>query len=330
MYDERLTAFAVAKLTQLFRASESTDQRGGTINGFGSSEPVLRRLDTLRQALEKLTDYEHNGHPFQLGFGLYAGSRILPDVRQVYYNKFKQVLFGETQNGMLAFMKSAPPIPGPADDYGAAYNILKSYLLTTGEYKRTTDKNLQTFLGENLNARWRRGKEDSLTKERSDLARAQFDFYSRDLHNGNPYSSQGDVTAIEHTRLHLSKFSGVERVYQFLLAEVNKGHTSESFNDHFKGSASVVTSSHPVSFVYTKPGSDAMLKAVHEARFGGEQWVLGNYQTQTVDKAGMEGGVTSLYTRDFIKQWRTVIQTSRVNPVYESHGCEQQADHALW
>ena len=284
------------------------------ITGSGSSEPVLRRLDTLRQALEKLTGYEHNGHPFQLGFGLYAGSRILPDVRQVYYNKFKQVLFGETQNGMLAFMKSAPPIPGPADDYGAAYNILKSYLLTTGEYKRTTDKNLQTFLGENLNARWRRGKEDSLTKERSDLARAQFDFYSRDLHNGNPYSSQGDVTAIEHTRLHLSKFSGVERVYQFLLAEVNKGHTSESFNDHFKGSASVVTSSHPVSFVYTKPGSDAMLKAVHEARFGGEQWVLGNYQTQTVDKAGMEGGVMSLYTRDFIKQWRTVIQTSRVNP----------------
>ncbi len=79
----------------------------------------------------------------------------------------------------------------------------------------------------------------------------QFDFYSGDLHNGNPYSSQGEVPAIERTRLYLSKFSGIERVYQFLLTEVNKGHSSESFNDHFKGSAAVVTSTHPVSLSYT-------------------------------------------------------------------------------
>jgi type VI secretion system protein ImpL len=283
------------------------------ITGSDSSEPVLRRLDTLRLSLEKLTNYEHNGHPFTLGFGLYAGSKILPDVRQVYYNKFKQVLFGETQTGMLAFMRTAPPAPGPSDDYGNAYSTLKSYLLTASEYKRTADRNLQTFLGESLNARWRRGKEDVLTKERGDLAKAQFDFYSRDLHNGNPYSSQGETPAIERTRLYLSKFSGIERVYQALLTEVNKGHTSESFNDHFKGTAAVVTSAHPVAFAYTKPGADLMLKAVHEQKFGGEPWVLGNYQTQTVDKVDMEKGVLNLYGRDFIKQWRTVIQTSKVN-----------------
>jgi type VI secretion system protein ImpL len=284
------------------------------ITGSDSSEPVLRRLETLRQSLQKLTDYKYNGHPFLLGFGLYAGDRILPDVRQVYYNKFKQVLFGETQADMLAFLKTTPPAPSPADDYGVAYNILKSYLLTTSEFQRTSDRSLQTFLAENLNARWRRGKEDSLTKDRGDLAKLQFDFYSRDLHNGNPYSSQGEAPAIERTRLYLSKFSGVERVYQFLLSEVNKGHASESFNDHFKGTATVVTSNHPVAFSYTKPGAEAMLKAVHEAKFGGELWVLGNYQTQTVEKADMEKGVLSLYSRDFIKQWRIVIQTSKVNP----------------
>jgi len=284
------------------------------ITGSDSSEPVLRRLETLRLSLQKLSDYEHNGHPMTLGFGLYAGSKILPDVRQVYYNKFKQVLFGETQGGMLTFLRTTPAAPGPSDDYGTGYNTLKSYLLTTSEYKRTTDRNLQTFLAESLNSRWRHGKEDVLTKERSDLAKAQFDFYSRDLHNGNPYSSQGETAAIEHTRLYLSKFSGIERVYQALLTDVNKGHTSESFNDHFKGSAAVVTSSHPVTFAFTKPGADLMLKAVHEQKFGGEPWVLGNYQTQTVDKVDMEKGVLGLYSRDFIKQWRTVIQTSRVNP----------------
>jgi type VI secretion system protein ImpL len=284
------------------------------INGSDSSEPVLRRLDTLRLSLEKLSNYEHHGHPFRLGFGLYSGSKILPDVRQVYYNKFKQVLFGETQTGLLAFMRVAPDAPAPSDDYGNAYNILKTYLLTTGESARTTDKNLQTFLGDSLNARWRRGKEDVLNKDRADLAKAQFDFYSRDLHNGNPYSSQGENPSIEKTRKYLSKFSGIERVYQALLTEVNKGHSTESFNDHFKGSAAVVTSNHAVAFAYTKPGADVMLKAVHEQKFGGEQWVLGNYQTQTVDKVQMEKGVMGLFAKDLIKQWRTVIATSHVNP----------------
>jgi type VI secretion system protein ImpL len=307
------TLFTVSYFGNRALEQEALDAARNIV-GSDSSVPVLKRLDTLRLSLEKLTDYEHHGHPFMLGFGLYTGSKILPDVRQVYYNKFKQVLFGETQSGLLAFLRTAPPVPGPTDDYGNAYNILKTYLLTTGEYKRTTDRNLQTFLGDSLNGYWRRGKEDSLTKERGDLAKAQFDFYSRDLQYGNPYSSQGETPSIERARLYLSKFSGIERVYQGLLAEVNKGHSLESFNDHFKGSAAVVTSNHPVAFAFTKPGADLMLKSIKEKKFGGEPWVLGNYQTQTVDKVDMEKGVQALYTRDFIKQWRTVIQTSHVNP----------------
>ena len=283
------------------------------ITGFDSSESNLRRLDVLRLSLEKLTSYKHNGRPFGLGFGLYAGGKILPDVRQVYYNNFKRVLFGETQAGLLSFMQTAPYAPGPFDDYGNAYNILKTYLLTTSEYQRASDGDLQKFLGENLNLRWRHSKGEVLTKEQGDLAKRQFDFYSSDLPNGNPYSMQGEGTAMVRARQYLSKFSGIERVYQSLLTEVNKGHKLESFNDHFKGSAVVVTSNHPVAFACTKPGAELMLKAVRERKFSGEQWVLGNHVPQTVEKIDMEKGVLGLYARDLIEQWRTVIQTSRVN-----------------
>ncbi len=283
------------------------------ITGSGSSEPVLRRLETLRQSLDTLAGYERNGHPLSLSFGLYAGSRILPEVRTVYFNKFKQVLFGEAQNGMLAFLKATPSAPGPNDEYGTAYDTLKSYLLTAPEYRRTADKTLQAFLANDLWSRWRHGKEEGLTRERSDLAKKQFEFYSEYLHEYNPYPAEGDKAAVEQARFYLSQFSGADRVYQNLLTEAAKGHAPVSFNDGFKNSAAVVTSTHPIAFAYTKPGADFMLKSIRGAKFGGEQWVLGNFQAQAVDKSTMEKGVLDRYSTDYIKQWRTVLQTSKVN-----------------
>ncbi len=51
------------------------------LNGIASAsnavpaEDSLRKLDTLRQSLVELTDYEHNGAPLHLRWGLYSGKR---------------------------------------------------------------------------------------------------------------------------------------------------------------------------------------------------------------------------------------------------------------
>ena len=72
------------------------------------SEDSLRKLDTLRQSLAELTDYEYNGAPLHLRWGLYSGSSVLPSVRRVYYSKFNQLLFGGTEAGILAFPPTHP------------------------------------------------------------------------------------------------------------------------------------------------------------------------------------------------------------------------------
>ncbi|MCU1260674.1 MAG: ImcF domain protein, partial [Bryobacterales bacterium] len=120
--------------------------------------------------------------------------------------------------------------------------------------------------------------------------------------------------AVEDARVYLSKFSGVERVYQYLLAEAAKKGPSVNFNQKFPGSSETVMSARPVAFAFTKEGADFMQKEIRKANYGGEQWVLGNYTGQSAGKPEMERGIMDLYTRDYINQWRAVLKTSHVNP----------------
>ena len=278
------------------------------------NEDSLRKLDTLRQSLAQLTDYEYNGAPFSLRWGLYSGSTILPSVRRVYYGKFSQMLFGSTQAQILDSLQRSPPVPGPADDYGFAYDSLKSYLLTTGEWKRSSDKSLQDFLTSRLRARWSGGRDTAIGPARMDLAKRQFDFYSRDLQHGNPYSSDSDSAAVDRARSYLSKFSGLQRVYQFLLAESAKKNPPASFNQKFPGTADAVTSTVEVAWAFTRDGWKFMQDQIKRQNFGGEQWVLGPYQAQSVDRAAMEQGILDLYAKDYVEQWRNVLRRSNVKP----------------
>ncbi len=278
------------------------------------SEDALRRLETLRQSLAQLSDYHVNGAPFSLRWGLYSGDSMLLPVRRIYYKKFAQLLFNSTQGKILAFLQGTPPNPGPNDDYGYAYDSLKAYLLTTSEWKRSTDTSLQTFLGSRLQDRWSSGRDAEIGKQREDLAKLQFDFYAHDLPNGNPYAANGDGKAIDQTRVYLSRFSGIERVYRFLLAEAEKGHPPTSFLQQFPGSDAAVTDPASVSWVYTRDGWKFIQDQLKKQNYGGEQWVLGNYQSQAVDKATMESGILDRYGKDYIEQWRKVMNVGHVKP----------------
>ncbi|MGA3187201.1 MAG: ImcF-related family protein [Bryobacteraceae bacterium] len=291
------------------RGIPAGDGAGGAVPGIDS----LQRLETVRQTLANLTKWDHDGAPLRLRFGLYKGTDILSDVRKTYYAKFRQLLFGSTQGQMLAYLQRTPPAPGPNDDYSPPYDTLKSYLLTTAEWKRTSDAGLQSFLGSKLDGRWAGGREGEIGKERLDLAKLQFDFYAADLHNGNPYSANADENAVRRARIYLSQFSGLQRVYQGLLAMADKQFPPASFNQKFPGTASVVTSTEPVRGAFTKDGAKLVQDAIRKQDFAGEEWVLGPYKGQMPDKATMQQGLMDLYSKGYIEQWRNVLRKSNVN-----------------
>jgi len=279
----------------------------GEAGGMNLPTPeALQKLETLRQSLARLTDYETNGAPFRLRWFLYTGKDLYPTARQIYYARFSQLLFLQTQAKMLASLRMVSIPPAPTEDYAATYDTLKAYLLTTSEYKRSSK-----WLSPVLVQRWASGRP---VETLLPLATKQFDFYAEDLVRGNPYSEKSDLAAVDRARLHLSKFSGIEQIYQFMISDASRRVKKINFNEQFPGSAEVVINSMEVPGAFTKAGWAAMRENLAKADtfFGGERWVLGDYAAAKPDAARIEEELRNRYVADYIARWREFMNSSRV------------------
>ena len=200
---------------------------------------------------------------------------------------------GKPHRGVASLQRVQIP-PAPTDDYGTTYDTLKAYLITTSEWKRST-----SWLSPVLISRWAGGRQvDNILP----LAKKQFDFYSADLARSNPFSEKNDGATIDRARLHLSKFSGIEQVYQFMLSDASRRAKKINFNEQFPGSAEVVINNRDVAGAFTKAGWAAMQENIKKSDkfFGGERWVLGDYASAKPDPAEMEEELRNRYTSDYM------------------------------
>ena len=132
-----------------------------------ASADGLRKLDSLRQSLETLVEYRHDGAPWSYRWGLYAGDDLYPVARRIYFDRFRQLLFAQTKGNIVQSLRGLPATPGP--EYGPTYDELKAYLITTSHH----DKSSKAFLTPVLAKWWLNGR--TLDPERTQLAQKQFD-----------------------------------------------------------------------------------------------------------------------------------------------------------
>jgi type VI secretion system protein ImpL len=270
------------------------------------SQAALQKLEALRQSLVKLTRYEEEGAPYGLRWFLYTGGDLYRGVRRLYYARFSQLLFIQTQGKMLGNLRMLSVPPVPADDYAKTYDTLKAYLITTSESKRSS-----RWLSPVLANRWSEGRQaESLMP----LVVKQFDFYAEDLARTNPFTEKNDAAAIDRARQHLSKFSGTEQIYQFMLSDAARRAKQINFNAQFPGSAEVVVNTMVIPGAFTKAGWAAMQENLAKADkfFGGERWVLGDYAAAQGDSAAMQGELRMRYTAEYLEKWREFMRSTRV------------------
>lgn len=272
------------------------------------SMDMLNKLETLRQSVETLSDYEQNGAPLGMRWGLYVGNTLYPDVRRIYFQHFQQLLFGQAQTNLVHTLSSLPAAPGPNDQYGPAYDTLKAYLITTSNH----DKSTVLFLSPVLIKAWQAGRD--IDEDRVQLAQKQFDFYSDQLKLENPYSSENDSQVVARARNYISQFSGGERVYQFILAEAAKTNPPINFNKKFPGYTDTVADRTVVNGAFTKAGWAFMQDALRNLPkfFSGEQWVLGQENTANLDLGKLGADLRRRYQQDFIGQWRAFLRNGNV------------------
>jgi type VI secretion system protein ImpL len=282
----------------------------------------LQKLDGLRQELVTLSEFERDGAPWHLRWGLYVGDRIYPDARKIYFDRFRQLLLGPTQARLLTDLGAVPFKPGPNDSYEKTYNELKAYLITTSNHEKSTKE----FLTPVLLDRWSAARE--VDQDRLALARQQFDFYSTELAIANPFSSTNEPTAIERARNYLSQFGGIDRFYLPLLAEASRKYSDVSFNQQFPNSRGVVDSSYAVKGAFTRSGFAFMQDAIHNSSnyLHGEDWVLGKVAASDLNATALQQKLTERYHKDFIEQWRSLLRLSKVVAYPRLEDADKQLD----
>src|ERR1017187_1034126 len=280
----------------------STESSGQNL----ASVDALRKLEALRQSLETLVKYRREGEPWSYRWGLYTGDALYPEVRRIYFARFRQLLFLQTQSAILENLRGLPMTPGP--EYAPTYDALKAYVITTSHH----DKSTKLFLSPVLTKWWAGNRGPDV--DRLALVQKQFDFYSTELAVENPFSRDNDTFSIEHARTYLKQFAGAERVYAFMLAEAGKSNPPIDYNRQFPGASQAVTETHVVPGAFSKGGFAFMKDAiVHADRyFNGEQWVLGDQVAGNIDRNALAQGLHDRYYSDFVKQWRTYIKSASV------------------
>ena len=268
----------------------------------------LKRLDTLRRSLERLTEYKRDGAPWSMRWGLYTGDELLPVARKLYFSRFHQVMFGQTQTALLDYMKGLPVSPDPAFEYQPTYDTLKAYLITTSNHDRST----KLFLAPQLLARWV-GKQ-GVEEDRRKLAQAQFEFYAEELKSANPFSEENDSLAVARARAYLNSFSGIERIYAFLLSEANRNNKGVNFNRDVPGSGRVIKNDRDMPGAFSKGGQAFMAEAIKNLQkyFEGEEWVLGPAATKALDPAELGPKLLARYRMDLVANWRDYLTASQV------------------
>ena len=271
-----------------------------------ASVDSLRKLETLRQSVQTLVTYHREGSPLFYRWGLYCGDDLYPEARRLYFEKFRQLLFGQTQGSILQNLRTLPATPGP--DYQPTYDALKAYLITTSYH----DKSTRLFLSPVL-MRWWTGTR-TVDPDRVQLAQKQFDFYSEELKEENPFSRENDTLAIERARTYLKQFAGTERVYAYMLAQADQAGTPINFNRQFPGSAQAVVDTHDVRGAFSKGGWNFMKNAFGRADqfFSGEAWVLGDQGSAIGDRAKLEADLRARYYNDFVKEWTAYVRAATV------------------
>jgi type VI secretion system protein ImpL len=266
----------------------------------------LQRLAKVRDTLAVLRGYEKNGAPFGLSGGLYAGDNIRQPLRTTYYALFRKLLLSPTQLTLVGLCLK--PEDSESKGYRYIYDALKAYLITTNHYEKSTPEFLTPVLLEH----WQNGQQVDM--QRQDLARQDFEFYTEELPEGNPYPkfANPDSEAVETARNYLKRFSQTERIYTSMLQAAGDGLKPIVFNQDFPESRGLIVNSYRVDPAFTKKGYAAFQKLLQDPDryFQGEEWVLGPTVFASYDKQKLVQEVTQRFRNDFIKTWREYLHAT--------------------
>lgn len=293
----------------------------------------INTTDDLRSLLVTLDDYDRNGPPFYMRFGLYSGEDVYKkNLLPMYFSVVEQRFKGPTVRKVEAELQkfaAGPSVGNPNSlteaeekNLGKHYDLLKAYLMLSGEYKNRAEA---THIATALKDYW-----TADSKVPGDLklaALAQLDFWAKQVDRDDDDFRFPRITAnaklVEDTRRKLQAFPAVYRYYSRKVTEISKeiddkvGTTTvESILARNGADTTPIEGNYTVPSAFTRPGYDLMKIAIAEAdqKLSEDDWVMGETGKKEVAQATDASKLQDRYHRDYADHWIAFVKGVNVKP----------------
>ncbi len=306
-------------------------------NPLTKNEQEARReinaTEDLREVLNKLDDNERNGAPVYMRFGMYSGNNIykknlLPIYFSVVEQRFKNPTVKRVEAELRKFADSAPVAnssnltDAEEQNLGKNYDLLKAYLMLTGEFKEKAEAG---HIANTLKDYWT--AEAKLPPDLNLTAQQQLDFWAKQVDRDDadfrfPRISP-DGKLIADARKKLQAFPAVYRYYKRKVTEISKtvddkiGATNaEAILTRNGADTSLMEGSYAVPSAYTLEGYKLMKPAIAEAnqKLSEDDWVMGEQGKNSIAQSDDAGKIEQRYFRDYAENWRNFIKNTNVKP----------------
>jgi type VI secretion system protein ImpL len=273
----------------------------------------VEAVDSLRESLARLDDYDRNSPPLLLRFGLYSGNNINDSVRTIYFDSISQRFFNPTVTGvehdLEEFLNGVAPRdtntnPDAAalsdeDVLGRNYDLLKAYLMLADPQKVEP-----TFLANQLQSYWRK----SSPPDMETVSLQQLDFYAKQAARDDAPHIRVNDKLVSDVRRKLTAYPPVNRFYKRLITDINAKTAPISLDSILEGRGrGVMTGTYTVPGSFTIDGYRNYIKAAIASaseEISKDDWVMGTTagagQTQATDISKLQG----MYLREYTDQWR--------------------------
>lgn len=308
------------------RLESRTLNAARSLVGVVSSEPELPPLETfegleaVRTQVERLGKYERDGPPLRLRWGLYSGSSLYAEIREIYHSKLNELVLDPTRFSLLNSLRSLPDDPNETSEYGSTYDWLKAYLMIT----TNPDRLEESFLVPVALEGWLDRRQ--VDEQRLELATRQFQFYSTQLCQDYTCAVEGVAAVVARTRRFLRQFAGTERIYQLMISQASASSPSLQFNQVFPGSARVLVNPYQIPGAFTDPGWQHMQASFGKIDefFRSEDWVIGEQAAMQQDQLRLAQDLRAMYISEYVDHWRQYLSASSVVRFANSRDASQK------
>ncbi len=333
-----LSAVSLFSNKQMLSDAEVRGERVLTIvkadagkNPFAKSEDEVRRelsaVEDLRQLLARLDDYDRNGPPIYMRFGLYSGEKVfkkslLPMYFSVIEQRFKAPAVRKLEADLRKFADSSAVFnPNQISQeqeqvLDKHYEMLKAYLMLSGDF-RAKAQGADVVLA--LKDYW--VSESKVPSDMKLTALQQLDFWAKQIDRDDsevrfPRIST-NAKLVEDARRKLQALPPVFRYYSRKVTEISKeiddrvGQTNVSAILTRNGTdTSTMDGTYSVPSAFTRSGYELMKTAISEAeqKLSEDDWVMGESAKKDVAQATDAARLEDRYFRDYADHWRNFIK----------------------